>query len=258
MQYWVIKANPDRYSYDENLGVGEIEDWHSKFPPSELKAGDRLFLWESSPHRRVVGFAEATKPVYRTDKKGLRVFQVRYLTTRLEWMPSISLLKVNPHIKGSMFLRPGVMRTVYPLTSSEAAELYRLTITRNPNEDIWRDVSKNPPLLDAEASAMEGSPRLVTHLKRERSPQLARKKKDDFKIKHGRLFCEACSSNLAVYGKLADNIFEVHHRLPLSDSNKPVRTYLKDLAVICPTCHRAIHRNDPMLSVTAFAKKLVR
>jgi len=55
---------------------------------------------------------------------------------------------------------------------------------------------------------------------------------------------------------LTSDIFEVHHRRLLSKAKGTVKTNLTDLAVLCPNCHRAIHRTNPMLKVEALAKRL--
>ncbi|MFO6419111.1 HNH endonuclease [Hylemonella sp. W303a] len=70
------------------------------------------------------------------------------------------------------------------------------------------------------------------------------------------LKCEACGSYSALkYPGLGPAVWEVHHRVPLSELESPTKTHVRDLAVLCPSCHRAIHRTIPMLSVEEFAKK---
>ena len=41
--------------------------------------------------------------------------------------------------------------------------------------------------------------------------------------------------------ELALSVFEVHHTSPLASAAGPRRTTLEDLAVVCASCHRAIH-----------------
>jgi 5-methylcytosine-specific restriction protein A len=55
-----------------------------------------------------------------------------------------------------------------------------------------------------------------------------------------------------VFPGLNADVWEVHHRSPLAQAEKPVATRLQDLAILCPTCHRAIHRLDPLPSVGEF------
>jgi len=254
MNYWVAKANPSNYNYIKKLGPGRQDDWHSRFLPDELQKNDRVFLWESGRQKRIAGLGEIIKPFYRIDSYGRRVCRIRYLTAPLAWMPGIQLLKGSSILKTASFLHGGPIRAFYSLQENQGAELYRLTIAENPDNDIWTDVSGEITLPDVDLGVMEGGRKFVRHLQRERNPGLARKKKDQFTAKHGKLFCESCTLDFPAYGDQADAVFEVHHRSALSNSPGEITTTLSDLAVLCSNCHRAIHRTKPMLSVEKFAK----
>ena len=91
---------------------------------------------------------------------------------------------------------------------------------------------------------VEGHPRLVTHLRRERGSGLAPAKKAVFIREHGRLLCERCGLDPAeVYGfDIGDACIEVHHKLPLADMQPGHNTQLEDLLCLCANCHRIIHR----------------
>lgn len=108
---------------------------------------------------------------------------------------------------------------------------------------------------DVDAGATEGQIKLIAHLRRERNPTLANEKRRLAMTTNG-LKCEACSSYSGLmYPGLAPAIWEVHHRVPLTEMEAPTKTFMKDLAVLCPNCHRAIHRTKPMLSVEEFGEK---
>lgn len=73
--------------------------------------------------------------------------------------------------------------------------------------------------------------------------------------------CDACGSN--VVEEYGADIIEAHHRqafatLPSNTNTDPAR----DLAALCPSCHRALHRVSPstsaLLSVEQFAKQYAR
>ncbi|MDP3073687.1 MAG: HNH endonuclease [Opitutaceae bacterium] len=251
MKYWVLKARPSGYDYAAKLRPGREVNWKNVPASSEQDVGDRVFLWASSPARRVAGLGVVVEPTGK-------YLRVHYLTAQLAQMPKISFLKTNTALNGATFLQAGRYGTAFPLTLEQAKALYRVVTTQNPSAYLWSDWPKGPDIDDIEAGEFEGRPKLVTHLHRERKPQLAKKKKADFGRKHGGIFCEACRRDYTNYGHLVDDIFEVHHRRPISESTGLVKTLLKDLAVLCPNCHRAIHRTDPMLSVEALAKRLQR
>ena len=87
----------------------------------------------------------------------------------------------------------------------------------------------------------EGARRLVTHLRRERDAGLSRDAKTAFaKANDGKLFCQACGVEpLKVYGV---EVIEAHHRIPLSKSEEGRVTGISDFIMLCPSCHRAVHR----------------
>lgn len=252
MQYWVLKATPADYNYKEELWAGREEHWNNVPASARLDVDDRLFFWASTPARRIAGLGIVTKAV------GEKPLRVRYLTGQLDQMPGIELLKTIPKLKGATFLQSGKYGTAFPLTAEQAKEICRIVTEQNPGNKIWKDWPTTTHIADIEAEAIEGRPQLVTHLRKERNPKLVRNKKAKFLQEHGVLFCEACLGRHKSYGNLTGDIFEVHHRNPLSESTDPVKTRLKDLAVLCPNCHRAIHRTEPMLSVGALAKRLLR
>lgn len=87
----------------------------------------------------------------------------------------------------------------------------------------------------------EGRTYTRVHIARERNPNLRRKVLQDRK-NNGKLRCEICE---AAYEHLAEDIqsaaFEAHHIIPLAISG--ARTVqVKDMALLCATCHRLIHR----------------
>jgi len=88
---------------------------------------------------------------------------------------------------------------------------------------------------------IEGSRKLALHYRRERDTGLSRDAKAAFaKANGGKLFCQACGVEpLKVYGV---EVIEAHHRIPLSKSEEGRVTEISDLIMLCPSCHRAVHR----------------
>ncbi|TPP09434.1 HNH endonuclease [Rhizobium glycinendophyticum] len=92
---------------------------------------------------------------------------------------------------------------------------------------------------------IEGNPRIVTHLLRERASGLAKEKRDAFIAEHGRLFCEDCTLDpVERYGPEAGSAcIEVHHHRTHVENMAPGhKTSLDDLKCICANCHRVLHR----------------
>jgi len=98
--------------------------------------------------------------------------------------------------------------------------------------------------IDSEFDAPEGKEKVRSHRTRERSRELVRLAKAVFRQKHNRLFCEVCGFDFGrVYGEL--EFIEVHHLIPLCDLKPGHKTKLSELAMVCPNCHRMLHRGNP-------------
>ncbi|SHE27878.1 5-methylcytosine-specific restriction enzyme A [Lampropedia hyalina DSM 16112] len=124
---------------------------------------------------------------------------------------------------------------------------------------IDRKIFEPLPDVDQSKSIQEGNPRLVAHLRRERSAAIVKAKKAATLKATGRLCCEVCDFDFQeTYGEIGEGFCEVHHLLPLSKSDGKTRTELKDLAVVCSNCHRVIHRTDPMLSISKMKEQISR
>ncbi|MBB3977729.1 5-methylcytosine-specific restriction protein A [Rhizobium azooxidifex] len=92
---------------------------------------------------------------------------------------------------------------------------------------------------------IEGNPKIVVHLKRERHPGLAKRKRDEFVAKHGRLFCEDCGLDPSErYGEEAGPAcIEVHHhRTFVAQMHAGHESVTDDLKCLCANCHRVLHR----------------
>ena len=109
---------------------------------------------------------------------------------------------------------------------------------------------------EGEATAVEGRIVFREHRARERDPRLVRKKKDAVLKATGRLACEACDLDFSErYGALGEGFIECHHTVPLGQGSERV-TSLSELALLCPNCHRMIHRAPRPLTVTELRELL--
>jgi hypothetical protein len=132
---------------------------------------------------------------------------------------------------------------------------------RKKQDGVWayRPKSHGPQSIAVDPedmAAIEGNPKWFFHLMRERDAKIAAAKRQAERLPDGRLLCEACGfAALDVYSGINADLCECHHRIPLSDVVDQTETKLADLAILCPNCHRAIHRTIPLLSVEEFRAK---
>lgn len=87
----------------------------------------------------------------------------------------------------------------------------------------------------------EGNKVLRTHLRTERNPKATKLAKEFArkKSKSGKLTCEACGGIPEDDYEGAD-LIEAHHRIPLSRGARETKP--EDFAMLCPCCHRAVHK----------------
>jgi predicted HNH restriction endonuclease len=97
----------------------------------------------------------------------------------------------------------------------------------------------------ADVEWQEGTPKLRSHLVKERASGLVSAKKRAFINQHGRLFCERCGTDpVQTYGTdAAESCIEVHHAsTAVAEMGPNHRTKLSELQCLCANCHRLRHR----------------
>jgi len=101
-------------------------------------------------------------------------------------------------------------------------------------DSLTAEVERTSP----ELSVSEGKQRLITHLARERNRDIVNQKKSN--AIHGKkLHCEVCG--FSFIARFDVEFIECHHIEPISESDER-ETTLDDLALVCPNCHRMLHR----------------
>lgn len=92
-------------------------------------------------------------------------------------------------------------------------------------------------------NAIEGGRRLVAHLRVERDPAIAK----EVVRRHVRDLGSVCKLCVLDFARrylmgAGEHCLEAHHKLPLSLRPVASRTNLEDFMVLCPSCHRVIHK----------------
>jgi predicted RNA-binding protein with PUA-like domain len=69
MQYWLVKSEPDAFSWDEQVAKG-VEPWTgvrnhtAKLNLKAMKRGDRAFFYHSNVGKEIVGVVEVAREAY--------------------------------------------------------------------------------------------------------------------------------------------------------------------------------------------------
>jgi 5-methylcytosine-specific restriction protein A len=142
---------------------------------------------------------------------------------------------------------------VWAAFSGDAANCERVAaaIIRSLDDTETGTVWADPTLDEGIQEDPEG--RLLTrkHVTRERNRKLVESKIKQAWKRHGKLACEACSFEAALfYGDRGRGFIECHHTKPVATLAEGQKTHLDDLALVCANCHRMIHRFRPWLSMS--------
>lgn len=92
---------------------------------------------------------------------------------------------------------------------------------------------------DLAISVEEGRLRLIKHFARERNSDIIVQKKRKA-LAEGKFRCEVCDFSFPDTYQV--DFIECHHLTPLSQSGF-TKTTLDDLALVCPNCHRMLHKS---------------
>lgn len=97
-----------------------------------------------------------------------------------------------------------------------------------------------------------------THKARERNNQVIALAKERFKKQHGRLFCQVCKFDFEkTYGNIGKDFIEGHHTIAVSEMTPDHKTKVEEIAMLCPNCHRMVHKKRPWLTMMEL-DKLIR
>jgi len=162
----------------------------------------------------------------------------------------------------------------------------KVGLTRNNKDEkvVWdlfaNSFAKLEDIVAAIHSAIDGDPsstgigaedeedivdceegRILTrmHRYRERNRELVKKFKMYSKKKsnEGMLKCAACDLDyIRKYGPFAETLIDVHHIKPVHTMLPGNKTSVKDLVLLCASCHRAVHSQKKWLSVSELRSRL--
>lgn len=134
MKYWLVKSEPDAWSWDQQVkrgDVGEIwsgvRNYTARNHMRDMKLGDRVFFYHSNIGLEVVGVCEVcelSKPDPTTDDPRWDCVTIRALAP----MPrpvSLKDVKANPKLAG-MSLVTSFRLSVQPVTAAEWKEVCRM------------------------------------------------------------------------------------------------------------------------------------
>ncbi|MFN3313863.1 MAG: EVE domain-containing protein [Hyphomonas sp.] len=134
MKYWLMKSEPDAWSWDQQVARGEtgeiwsgVRNYQARNHMRDMKLGDQVFFYHSNIGLEIVGICE----VCELSKQDPTTEDLRWdcVTIRaLAPMPkpvSLKDAKANPKLEG-MSLVTSFRLSVQPVTAAEWKEVCRM------------------------------------------------------------------------------------------------------------------------------------
>jgi len=254
---YLFQGNPKYYDMDAYLVTHPYIYWRSPNYKDQIKTGDKAILWRAGKNAGMIAIGEIVEaPTPASDihfpdllgqqfwtsdevdkndiKVGIKIHEVRLSDSGV----SRASFKSNPIVNSHRIIT-NPTGTVFQVDKDVANAIY--SAWGNPVDgDTGHEYHSSEIKMD-----LEGKYRFVLHKERERSSALRKAKVDVFLKTHAFIHCELCNSNLNdIYpAYLADGYIEVHHIKPISSLHEHTPTHLDDLILLCPNCHRMVHRN---------------
>jgi len=131
MAYWLLKSEPDVFSWDDLVAKGEAgEPWNgvrnhtAKLNMMAMKTGDRAFFYHSQAGKEIVGIAEVIREAYPdpTDPKGVFVCVDVKAEASLPRPFTLAQAKADPALS-AMSLVTSFRLSVQPVTPEEWAHI---------------------------------------------------------------------------------------------------------------------------------------
>lgn len=129
MAYWILKSEPETYSYDDLVRDGGtvwdgVANNAALLHMRAMQAGDLAMIYHTGDERRAVGLAEVTSGPYpdpRGDSPKLLVVDVRPLRP-LAHPVALGAVKADPFFADFALVRQGRL-SVVPVTAEQWARL---------------------------------------------------------------------------------------------------------------------------------------
>lgn len=179
---------------------------------------------------RLKGYIEERKRTYTFDEDGEYKFYI--LNEPIDLINKVYLPKQNNH----------AYFTIKEIYSGNTIINRSNENTFNNRTNIFDIIKKNSSINyieldneDIDTTIIEGDIVSITKEVRKRNSLARRLKLEDFREKHGNIYCEVCGID-------DELVLDVHHeKVKVADMKEKHITKLDDLRIVCANCHRKIH-----------------
>ena len=133
MKYWLLKSEPDAWSWDNQIKEGSsmwdgVRNYQARNNLKEMKKNDLCFFYHSVTEKSIIGIVKIVKEYYSdpTDKTGRFVVVDVKATKKLQNPVSLDQIKKNNKLKDIALIKQSRL-SVMPLTKKEWDEIINMS-----------------------------------------------------------------------------------------------------------------------------------
>lgn len=130
MNYWLVKQEPESYSFDDFLKEGKtdwtgVRNYQARNNLRAMRAGDKVFYYHTGAEKSVVGIAEVSREEFPdpTDEKWIAV-EIKPLE-KLTNPVSLEQIKAEKSLENMALIKQSRL-SVLPLTLEEFEAILKL------------------------------------------------------------------------------------------------------------------------------------
>src|SRR5499426_2200792 len=128
MAYWLLKTEPEEYSWDDQVKRGAkgeawsgVRNFTARRHLKEIKKGDRFFFYHTGDEKQVVGIGEVIREAFPDPTAGKTEPWVAVTTVADKPLPkavTLAAIKAEPRLKDMALVKYGRL-LVQPVTEAE-------------------------------------------------------------------------------------------------------------------------------------------
>jgi len=128
MAHWLLKTEPDEYSWDDQTKRGAkgdawtgVRNFTARKHLKEMKKGDRFFFYHTGDEKQIVGIGEVIRESFPDPTAGKNEPWVAVQTAADKLLPrpvTLAAIKAEPRLKDMALVKYGRL-SVQPVTEGE-------------------------------------------------------------------------------------------------------------------------------------------
>jgi predicted RNA-binding protein with PUA-like domain len=128
MSYWLLKTEPEEFSWDDQVkrgGKGEawtgVRNFTARRYLKEMKKGEKFFFYHTGDQKQIVGIGEVLREAYPDPSAGKGEPWVAVQTGAVEPVPkpvTLAVVKAEPKLKDMALVKYSRL-SVQPVTADE-------------------------------------------------------------------------------------------------------------------------------------------